>query len=81
MKIFFDCLGFGSASVFVEKEGRGHFIGDLFLRGQSEMNYYGTYERHLSPEEVPDAVTIRAEYDKQLAEKGVCLNQDIIYAG
>ena len=45
------------------------------------MNYYGCYERYLMPNEIPSLEQIKEEYDKQLNEKGVSINREIVYAG
>ena len=82
VKTIFSFLGFSSTGVFVEKDNRLHFIGDLFLDPKVEMNYYGIYERYLTPDEIPTLEQIKEEYDKQYKEQGiVCGNKKIVYAG
>jgi len=82
MNISFECLGFGTTAVFITKDNRQYHIGDLFLRcSEPSMNYYGCYERYLMPNEIPSLEQIKEEYDKQLNEKGVSINREIVYAG
>jgi hypothetical protein len=83
MKILFDCLGFNSATVFVEKENRQHQIGFLTNRIRWEFDYFGLYERHLTKDEIPTPEQVITEYFKQWNEKKgkSTINESIVYAG
>jgi len=81
MKITFDCLGFSTATVFVEKDGRQHQIG-FVTDSCDELHflYFGLYERYISESELPTAEAVIAEYRDQYSVRGVSINESIQYA-
>lgn len=84
-RIAFACLGFSSTSVFVIKDGMQIHVGfvseDSPTVGNREFTYFGVYERDLSKDEIPSPEQVLVEYEKQLKEKGVWINDEIKYAG
>jgi len=93
LPIIFGHLGFSSTDVFVVKDGRQLCVGTIFLDRRFEgdsytfepyafcLEHYVTRQHYLTVEELPSAEQAIAEYKKQLAEKGVSINGDIVYAG
>ena len=90
MKIIFTCLGFSSTDAFVIKDGRQLKIGTIWKKFPGEyeywtddfcMEHYVKRYGYLTDEEIPTEKQVIAEYERQYAEKGVSLNNEIVYAG
>lgn len=90
MEIIFSCLGFTSSEAFIVLDGRQLMIGTIFSKFPGEYEFWTTdfFKEHyvekwkyVKIEDVPTSEQIIAEYKKQYAEKGVCINNDILYAG
>ena len=93
LPIIFGHLGFSSTDVFVVKDGRQLCVGTIFVNRQREgdaysfdsydfcLEHYVKRHNYLTIEELPTGTQAIAEYKKQLAEKGVSINGDILYAG
>ena len=84
MKIIFSCLGFATSEVFLVKDGRQLNIGTVFERFHDEYEFWlhdFWIGRYLTKDEIPTEEQIFAEYKKQYAEKGVEINNEIVYAG
>ncbi len=81
MKISFSCLGFSTATIFVN-----HPTGDWCIGSRRECPDEiwidnGIWRRYIKEEDLPSKEEIEAEYQRQYAEKGVWINKGIVYAG
>ena len=89
-RITFSHLGFASADVFLIKCERQLMVGSLTQRLDNTLEFhkYDFFFEHyvgrldyIGIEEVPTPEAIIAEYIKQLADKGIAISDEIIYAG
>ena len=91
MKIIFSALGFTSAEAFLVVDGRQLMMGsiiDKLGRGDYEfwphdffMEHYVKRMGYVKWKDIPRNEEVIAEYKKQLAEKGITTETEVIYAG
>jgi hypothetical protein len=91
MKIIFSCLGFATADAFIVKDGRQFMVGTISNMGIEKNDYwpYEFFTGHylarglygLTEADKPCKEQVIAEYERQLAEKGISINNEIVYAG
>lgn len=90
MKIIFSCLGFTSTDAFLVVDGRQLMVGSIMERFPREPEFwpsdyftehYVKRQQYVKAEDVPTGEQIIAEYKRQYADKGVCINNEIQYAG
>lgn len=91
MKIIFTALGFMTADAFLVVDGRQLLMGavvDKLGRGDYEfwpsdyfMEQYVKRDKYVKWKDIPRNEEIIAEYKRQLAEKGITTNTEVVYAG
>ncbi len=83
-------MGFNSADAFVIVDGRQLMVGtivkdhyDKFMFEPYDfcMEHYVKRRGYLTAKQVPTGEQIIADYEKQLAERGILVNNEIKYAG
>lgn len=93
MKILFSHLGFSSADVFIEINRRQLIFGTIILKRSKNgddfefwpndyfTEHYVNRWGFIKIENIPTAEQIITEYKRQFDEKGVHINNEILYAG
>ena len=90
MDITFSYYGFHSTDCFIVVDGRQLMFGTIFEKFTEEYEFvpydfcveqYVNRDHYLKLEDIPSAEQAIEEYKRQLKEKGVAINNEIVYSG